>query len=169
MLKIPFQSLFLFIFVLTTACASSETQVTQFVTRVGWVEPVRVYPVDFLLDAKVDTGADSCSVHAENITTFKKGKKHFVRFEMLNRFGKRQTLEREVLSHTKIKTKDGKFQVRPVVRVGLCLSNNLEFVACNLVDRSNFQYPILVGRNYLAGKFLVDSSDSYLTNPNCEN
>jgi hypothetical protein len=38
----------------------------------------------------------------------------------------------------------------------------------NLNDRSNYLYPMLVGRNLLnTGKFLVDPSKKYLEEPDC--
>ena len=168
MRKFSYLQLLLVLLLSVSACVTSDMDLVDSKQTIGWIEEVKIYPIDFTLDAKIDTGADTCSVHAENIKKFTKNKKEFASFEMLNRFGKRQKLERQIVRYTKIKTKKGGFQVRPVVKLGVCLDKTLEFISCNLVDRSNFQYPVLVGRNYLAGKYLVNASASYLTSPECE-
>lgn len=157
----------LLIFSMTSCNSSAETENVE-VGRVGWLEQVKVSPADILLHAKLDTGADSCSMHAENIKILKTkegGKK--VSFELVNRYGKRSKLKRPLVRIAKVKKKVGGVQERPVVRLGLCLGEIYETVECNLVDRSNFAYPVLVGRNYLAGIASVDSSETYLSTPRC--
>lgn len=157
----------LFCLIVCTSCTSSDVNAPK-VRSIGWVERVQIYPYNMQLDSKVDTGADTCSVHAEDIKTFKKNNVEYVRFKMANRYGEIKKVERKILRMTKIKNKDGGFHVRPVVNLGLCIDDYLEYVACNLVDRSNFDYPVLVGRNFLAGHFLVNSSETYKSEPSCD-
>ena len=135
--------------------------------RVGWLEQVRIGPPDILLHAKLDTGADNCSVHAENIRRFRRGKERWVEFKLSNRYGARKKLQRKVIRTAKVKTKTGGIQERPVVRLGICLGEHFETGECNLVDRSHFSYPVLMGRNFLAGMVVVDSSDTYTKDPIC--
>ncbi len=153
--------------VISSGCSVSEVNAPK-VRSIGWVERVQIYPFNMQLDSKVDTGADTCSVHAEDIESFKKNKTQYVRFKMANRYGEIKKVERKVLRMTKIKNKDGGYHIRPVVNLGLCIDDYLEYVACNLVDRSNFDYPVLVGRNFLAGHFLVNSSETYNSEPSCD-
>jgi hypothetical protein len=155
-------------------CAEYVSADTTQLKQLGWLEQVRVYPAGLIFHAKLDTGADSCSVHAEKVRLFekKKGKKksasQWVKFEMTNRYGKRKKFERRVIRTAKVKKKDGGFQVRPVVRLGLCLGDLYESVECSLVDRSHFAYPVLIGRNLLAGGVAVNSSETYTTDPKCD-
>ena len=72
-------------------------------TKVGWLEQVRIQPSDMLLHAKLDTGADSCSVHAEDMKIVKQKKGTYVRFTMSNRYGERKRLKQKVVRWTKIK------------------------------------------------------------------
>ena len=134
---------------------------------IGWLEKVTIAPPDILLHAKLDTGADNCSVHAENIRKYTKNKVKWVEFELANRYGDRRTLKRKVIRTAKVKKKAGGSQRRPVVRFGLCVGEHFETVECNLVDRSHFSSPVLIGRNFLAGAMLVNSSETYTRNPNC--
>jgi hypothetical protein len=55
-----------------------------------------------------------------------------------------------------------------VVKMQLCLGTSKLETDVNLVDRSNFSYPLLVGRGYLAGTAVLDPSVSYTVPPSCE-
>ena len=137
------------------------------VRTLGWLEKVRLYPSDILLHAKLDTGADSCSVHAENIELLAKNEEDWIQFDLINRYGSRERLERKIVRFAKVKTKKRGFQTRPVVRLGVCVADHYEIVECNLVDRSHFSSPVLIGRNVLAGAILVNSSETYTAAPEC--
>ena len=134
----------------------------------GWLEHVLVYPPGMQMSAKLDTGADSCSVHAEKLEKYQSGGSTWVRFTLTNKFGDTAEVKREIVRNTKIKKKSGGAQKRPVVRFGLCLGGVYEVVECNLVNRAHFQYPVLIGRNLLAGAVLVDSSSTFTVDPACK-
>jgi len=53
--------------------------------------------------------------------------------------------------------------------LGICLGSVYKEVEVNLVDRSNFNYQLLIGRNYLANSFLVDPSLTFSTKSKCKN
>ena len=133
----------------------------------GWLEQVQLQPSKIRLHAKLDTGADNCSVHAERLKRFKKGKERWIKFSISNRYGEKKILKRRVIRTAKFKTKDGGVQKRPVVRLGICIGSLYETIECNLVDRSHFEYPVLIGRNFLAGSAVVNSSETYTQPPNC--
>ena len=54
----------------------------------GWIEKVRLYPGNFVVDAKLDTGAEYCSLDATNITKFNRDGQEWVRFEVNDHHGK---------------------------------------------------------------------------------
>lgn len=135
--------------------------------QTGWLEQVKISPPGLLLHAKLDTGADNCSLHAENIVSFKRDGQKWVRFEVSSRYGEQATIKRRVIKNAKIKSKGRVAQRRPVVRLGICLARHYEFIECNLVDRSDFTQPILIGRTFLAGLALINSSETYITTPDC--
>lgn len=154
---------------LLSACSniSADEPVEEKLPELGWVEQVVIRPPNLVLDAKLDTGADNCSIHAEEIKTFKKDKLPWVRFKVSNRYGGSSKLEREIVRTAKVKTKNGGSQVRPVVKLGICLGDTFEVVECNLVDRSHFIYPALIGRSSLAGNILVNPGKTYTKAPDC--
>lgn len=153
-------------------CSRLAAENSPELLTVGWLEQIMVSPPGIILHAKLDTGADNCSIHADNITAFTEAgvdgkKKKLVTFTVENRYGERKALTREIIRTAKIKTKDGGFQRRPVVRLDICIADYFQSTECNLVDRSHFAYPVLIGRNFLAGNLLVHSADTYMTRPGC--
>jgi len=134
---------------------------------VGWIEKVRLTPGNITLDAKLDTGADNCSLNAENIKKFKRDGQPWVRFDIRNRLRETTSIELPVHKKTRIKRVKGKSQVRPVVRLGLCLAGKFSEVDVNLADRSNFSYPLLVGRSFLSAHVVLDPARTYMSEPDC--
>lgn len=132
---------------------------------VGWVENVLIRPGNIILDAKIDTGADNTSLDARNITTFDRGDKKFVRFQVDNRRGDVITLEREQMGIEAVPRHDGRDQERPVVIMEICLGSQCRPTLVNLVDRSRFKYPLLVGRSFLLDRTIIDPLGKYLTKP----
>lgn len=150
-------------------CSCSNNSIpVPVLSNVGWLEQVVVSPAKILMHAKLDTGADNCSVNAQDIEHFQQKDENWIRFTLANRYGDSEKIEAKVIRTAKIKTKKKGFQSRPVIKLGICLDSIFKTIECNLVDRSHFDYPILIGRNFLAGSVLVDSSETYLTQPLCK-
>lgn len=133
----------------------------------GWVEEARVYPGGLLLQAKLDSGAQSCSLGVADLTEFTRQGRKWVKFQVDNHQGEKQTFERPVQRRAKIKRHGRTFQQRPVVRLGICLGNFFEEVEVNLVDRTGFVYPLLIGRNFMRGKLTIDPAAKFTTEPQC--
>jgi hypothetical protein len=135
---------------------------------VGWVETARIFPGDMRIMAKLDTGALSSSINAHDITEFERNGRRWVRFTVVNRAGDRQTMELPLVRNVLIKEHGGEKDQRPVVKMGICIGGHYAETQVSLVDRSGFLYPLLVGRRYLRGAFLVDASRKHTTEPRCE-
>ncbi|MDH5178197.1 MAG: ATP-dependent zinc protease [Gammaproteobacteria bacterium] len=137
----------------------------------GWLEEVLIMDVGLHLQAKVDTGADDSSVHANNVTVFQRDGNEWVRFSMGiadedNEVS--QVIERPVLRMARVKRKLASDERRPVVALTLCVGNVARQVEVNLAQRQNFKYAMLIGRSYLGGHFLVDPAQTNLTKPVCK-
>ena len=133
----------------------------------GWVEKVLVTPGDLPIHAKLDTGADFSSLSAENVEEFDKDGVPWVRFSIKNRYGKKTKFEKEIKRMAVIKRHNGKNQRRAVIRLGICLGHSYMEEDVNIVDRSRFEYQMLIGRSYLAGLATIDPAVTYTTEPNC--
>jgi hypothetical protein len=135
---------------------------------IGWLERISITPDHLVLHAKMDTGADSCSLHVEDIEPFKRDGKKWVRFRVVNRTGEWILLERKVFRFVRIKSMGSESQRRHVVEMGICLGDTGKQVQVNLVDRSGFKFQMLVGRNFLKDSFIVDPSAQYTREPVCK-
>jgi hypothetical protein len=134
---------------------------------VGWLEKVRIYPENLIIHAKLDTGARNSSLNAPHVHLFKRQGESWVRFDVTDRLGKTATLQRKVRRITKIKQHDRPSDLRPVVRLSICLGDTFKVVEVNLRDRSDFNYQMLIGRSFLKEDFVVDASVKFTKRPKC--
>jgi len=134
---------------------------------VGWIEKVRLYPGNLIVHAKLDSGAEYSSLDATNLTEFDRNGKRWVRFDLNQGNAPKITLERPLLRLATIKRHYRKAQKRPVIRLGVCLGNIYKETEVNLVDRSGFNYRMLIGRKFMEGEVLIDPSAQYTVEPNC--
>jgi hypothetical protein len=155
----------LFTLVLLTIAVASAAGDSR--TVVGLVEEVKITPGGLTLEAKLDTGADHSSLHAVNISRFRRGSERWVRFDVVNAEGDRVTLERELARVSRIKSPDDRPQKRPTVMLGVCLGNVYKEIEVNLVDRSRFRNKMLIGRSFMKDKLLVDPSKKNTVKPTC--
>lgn len=135
---------------------------------VGWVEKVRLYPGNFLVHAKLDSGAEYCSLHVDNLKEFERDGRRWVRFDLTNRHGQKLAMERPLLREATIKRHFFKSQKRPVIKMGVCLGNIYKVTEVNLVDRSGFQYRLLIGRKFMEGLVAIDPAAKYTVEPTCQ-
>jgi len=144
------------------------TAVAEAKQVVGWVEKVRIYPGDLLIQAKLDTGAKTSSLNCDCMNFFERNGVEWVRFSLTNDEGATVSLEREIYRNSQIKRHFGENQERPVVKLGVCLGNAYQEVEVNLVDRGGLNYQMLIGRTALEGRFVIDPAATYTTKPRCE-
>ena len=138
------------------AVASDEKQV------IGWVEKVQLLPGKITVHAKIDTGADHSSLNVDELTEFIRHGERWVRFSVPSQLTDEITIERAVYRYARVKQKGAAPQKRPVVLLGVCLAGiSNPDVEVNLVNRKNFTYPMLIGRSFLTGHFIVDSSVTF--------
>lgn len=134
----------------------------------GWAEPVILEQAGFRLEAKLDTGAETSSLDAVDIRRFRRKGKSWVRFTVEDHDkGEMVRLERPLIRRVRIKQHDGDSQRRSVVSLTFCLGDHRREVEFNLIDRSQFEYPVLLGRSALAGIAVVDPDQVNLSQPDC--
>jgi hypothetical protein len=151
--------------------AKSEALVTQ-KQILGWVESVRFMPGRALLKAKLDSGAKSSALHAEDIELFEQDGNQMVRFTVredhhdLN--SARYIYERPLVREVSIKLRRTEQRdARPAVRLEFCLAGRMHETLFTLTDRSNFNYPVLLGRDFLKDGIVVDASATFTQRTRC--
>ena len=138
----------------------------------GWVEKVRIDNHDFDVKAKLDTGARTSSIHANNIKSFKKDGERWVRFTLFLTDNKDNNHEIEMEKprsrRTNIKNHDGEHDKRHVVDFEVCFNGRKITTEFTLADRREYIYDILLGRQFLKQTAIVDPKRIFLTTTNCE-
>jgi hypothetical protein len=136
---------------------------------VGWIEKACIQPHQLILRAKVDTGAVTCSLHAPDLTEFERDGEKWVKMTVVDGSGKRTVMEHKIIGMRKIKRHFGQSQDRPVILLTICVGNIQKTAEVNLVDRTGFEYPLLIGRNFMEGCMIVNPSAKYTIEPRCAN
>ena len=134
----------------------------------GWLESIVIEPWGVKLRAKLDTGAKTSAMHAENMELFKRNGKEWVRFS-LDDYDKKTneakvyTIERPTTREARVKDKKGNPIPRPVVSMEFCLDGVMYDAEFTLVDRSKYHYRVLLGRRFLKDVALVDPDATFTT------
>jgi hypothetical protein len=135
----------------------------------GWVETVSLTDPGLNLKAKLDSGAETSSLDARIIKKFRKDGKRWVRFGIVDPgTGEEFVLVRERKRTIGVVQHEGTNQLRPTVVVEICVADRLLDVEVSLVDRSEFSYPLLLGRRALKSFALIDPGNTHLTRPQCK-
>jgi hypothetical protein len=130
---------------------------------VGSAEYVELVGVSMRLSARIDTGAETSSLYARQIKTFERDGQDWVRFTIVEPSSKQsQVVEREVTRFVRIKQTEGDSERRPVVVMLVVLGDIRELMEFTLADRSDYEFPVLVGRNILRDRAVVDVSSRYM-------
>jgi hypothetical protein len=137
-------------------------------TIAGWLEKVRISPENLLIRAKLDTGAKTSSLTALNMVEFMRNGESWVRFDVTDKSSKKITMEKKVERITRIKRHGMASQIRVVIVLPVCLGSLLQDTEVTLVDRTEFNYPMLLGRNFLSGRFVVDPSAKFTMKSQCQ-
>ncbi len=125
---------------------------------IGWREDVSLPEFGAgVLVAKIDTGARTAALHAEDILI--KGKR--VSFA-LDIDAKMQRLEVPLAGIKKVKSSNGFSELRPIVEILIQIGNHRFSVETTLTDRTDMGVPMLLGRNSIKGKFIVHPGRSFL-------
>ncbi len=138
-------------------------------TVFGWIEKVILSPeLQWQLDAKLDTGADTSSLDATGMRRVRYKGKSYVRFSIQNpETGDMVSLRRPYVRTVRIRQHNGDHQRRRVVLMTVCLGSEQRTIEVTLADRGVFDYPMLLGRSALAGMALVYPMKTYTANPQC--
>ena len=131
---------------------------------VGRKELISIIDLElFDLDAKVDTGADSNALHCDDIVIDDDNMVHFRLLDEVHEsyHGKKVTMP--LYKVKKGKSSNGVMQHRPSIEVTVDFFGHRYKTVVSLTNRSDMKFPMLIGRKFLSGKFLVDVSKEYLS------
>jgi len=132
---------------------------------VGWRELVSLPQLGLSgIPAKIDTGARTSSLHAHVLDDFVRDGERFVRFAV-DWGGERHFCEAIHVDVRGITSSNGDKQTRFVIKTPLTLGKLRFRAEISLADRSQMQFPMLIGRSALRRRMVVDSGHSWLQSP----
>lgn len=125
---------------------------------IGAVEPIYLLPMKTPFTARIDTGAETSSIDVDNIRLFERDGEKWVAFTVTNREnGEVHRFEKKVERQSKIKRIHNS-EKRIVVQMDVKFGNQIINTDFSLAKRDKFEYQVLIGRNILTGRAIVDTS-----------
>lgn len=130
-------------------------------TTIGRVEKITIPALSTSFEARIDTGAHTCSLHVTDEKVVIENGERYLEFDTEDSHGNKFHLKSKIYKESRIKNTSGTVSTRYVIREEVKLGNITKLVNINLNDRSELKYNFLVGRNLLRGDFIVDVSHSH--------
>lgn len=131
---------------------------------IGEAEAIKLPEFDVVWPGRIDTGATSTSIFATDVEEFDRDGALWVRFTLRNDdSGDAIEVERPVERIAEIRRRgEGENHRRHVVLMDLGIGEVASRIEVNLADRTGFEFPVLIGRNFLNDRALVDVSRAYV-------
>lgn len=116
------------------------------------------------IKARVDSGAKTSSLHAFNIQTFKRDNAAWVSFEVHPLQQNRNTVvrcEAQIIDRRTIKSSSGNTEKRYVIKAPVKIGDNQWDIELTLSNRDTMGYRMLLGREAMQHRMLVDPAGSF--------
>ncbi len=116
------------------------------------------------IEAKIDTGAYTSSIHCENISVKNISGIPVLCFTIAfddTELSKKEYFFNEFASK-KIKNSFGEMEERYIIKTLLKIGKKNIRASLSLSNRDKMRYPVLIGRKPLKGKFLIDVKQVHL-------
>jgi hypothetical protein len=116
------------------------------------------------IEAKTDTGAETSVLHCEDFTIIEEKGKRYLKCHIRPHLKDSEilTLTFPIYRERTVKNSFGQIETRYIFLTKIRLYNRLYDIKLSLRDRSSMSYPMLLGRNFINKKFLVDVSQKNL-------
>ncbi|MBA2777404.1 ATP-dependent zinc protease [Billgrantia kenyensis] len=149
-------------------CETGLSETLSSKEMVGRAEWIGLQDVGTYLRARVDSGANTSSLSAKDVTRFERDGEDWVRFRLgLNdddvfvESVRDEWIERPVERRVRIMQAAGS-ESRPVISLMMTLGPIRESVEFTLSDRTHLNYPVLLGRRFLMDIAVIDVAERYL-------
>ena len=133
---------------------------------IGWRENIALPDLGIdRIKAKIDTGARSSALHAFHLQKFQRDGQEMIRFQVhpYQRDSKHTvTAEAKLLEHREVRNSGGEAQLRPVILTTVKLGGKQWEIELTLTNRDVMGFRMLLGRQAVRHRFLVDPGKSYI-------
>ncbi len=119
------------------------------------------------LHIRVDSGAATSSLHVDNIEEFTRNGRNWVSFDLHPDFHNVEKVTRttvRIKGRKKVKSSSADTEKRVVITTPIQLGGREWPIKLTLTDRSEMTYLMLLGREAMAGRIIVDPEFDYLLN-----
>lgn len=119
----------------------------------------------FNLDAKIDTGAYTSSLHCHKITTKQVDDKLWVYFYVLDPDHpeyEERSFNCPVHKIKSVKSSNGVIEERVIIKQVVKFFGRKGEIQLSLTNRAEMKNPVLIGRRFMADKYIVDVSKKYI-------
>ncbi|MDA7949111.1 MAG: RimK/LysX family protein [Hyphomicrobiaceae bacterium] len=134
----------------------------------GWVEDGWIGTPPIRVKVKLDTGAKISSIHAAQYRDYMRDGIRRVSFTLVNNEGQELKIDEPVVRTASIRRGGVELRERPVIRLKFCVAGLASEAEFSMADRSDLSYPVVLGRAFLAGRFLVDSARTFQASVSCK-
>jgi hypothetical protein len=112
------------------------------------------------IESKIDTGAETSVLHCEDFEIIEKDGHRFINCHIKPHLEEEEILTLTFPVHRErlVKSSFGQTETRHIFLTKIRMFDQLFDIKLSLRDRSSMSYPMLLGRNFISGKFLVDVS-----------
>lgn len=117
------------------------------------------------MSVRIDTGAKTSSLHVDNIKKYMKNGKAKVQFDIhpdIHNVSNVVTCHASIADIRNIKSSNGNSEQRYVIKTNILLGGKKWEIEITLTDRSDMSYLMLLGREGLVDRFLVDPAETFL-------
>jgi ribosomal protein S6--L-glutamate ligase len=117
------------------------------------------------IKARVDSGAKTSALHAINIAPFKKEGQNWVKFDINPIQNNVKTVihcEAPLVDKRVVKSSSGFREERYVIQTNLEIGNTNWIIEMTLTNRDSMGFRMLLGREAMSGRVLVDPEQQYL-------
>ncbi|MBQ0736155.1 30S ribosomal protein S6--L-glutamate ligase [Aquimarina celericrescens] len=117
------------------------------------------------IKARIDSGAKTSSIQANNIKIFLKGTAEWVRFEVNPIQDNRSimiTCESKIHDKRIVKSSSGISEQRIVIKTPVTIGNTTFEIELTLANRDAMEFRMLLGREALLDRYMVNPSATYL-------
>lgn len=143
----------------------TKNRSTKDLPTIGWREWVKLPDLGVSkIKVKVDTGARSSALHAFDVEEFMRDGKPWVRFKIhpgQRNSKKTVNAEAAILDYRLVKNTGGKSTKRPVIITNVSLLGITWPVELTLANRDEMGFRMLLGRQAIRRRLLVDPGGSY--------
>ncbi len=128
----------------------------------GELEEVWLAPPGVKMIGRIDTGATSSSLHADEVVEFERDGEDWVRFQVEGKDGVAEFETAIVRQVRVVQQADPKGTRRPVVELRVRIGDIDETVEFTLADRSHLDNSLILGRNFLKDLAVVDVARRFI-------